>query len=496
MKKLIHFPWYVFVLPIFYVLHAYNEYFALITAGVFFYYLVFYLALAGVIFLVAWPLLKNKIKAGVWTVSALLIFFFFGPVYDFLQRNRFPSFLLSYTFLLILIVVVLIALFILLRKKKVPVRANRFLSLLFLLLILIEIGTSFYYIVSDKEKKNNPAGFNTPIVDQPVIPDKSQMPDIFFFVFDEYASSASLKKYQNFDNSALDSTLTRDSFFIASGSQSNYNATSLSLASTFHLAYLNKPLEGTPPDTYSLLGGSYALEKSVMPGLLKKHGYQIINHGLFHLDKHPAPVETVLLDYEKKVFSLGTLSGRIKRDIWWNVIVRMPGFKKERPADARYIKRNQDNYNGFLQELKRESDTARFVYGHVLLPRRPTYVDRYGQPRIVSNTDFTDKNYDTLYLQQVLYANKLIDSLAQAATQKRNRPLVLIIEGDHGNRYGDWGLHIREKQFMNLSLYYFSDKDYTRLYKTISPVNSFRVVLNKYFAAGLPLLKDSTILLK
>jgi hypothetical protein len=49
---------------------------------------------------------------------------------------------------------------------------------------------------------------------------------------------------------------------------------------------------------------------------------------------------------------------------------------------------------------------------------------------------------------------------------------------------------------MDLNTYYFSDGNYSTLYDSISPVNSFRVILNKYFKTGLPLLKDSTIRFK
>jgi len=41
-----------------------------------------------------------------------------------------------------------------------------------------------------------------------------------------------------------------------------------------------------------------------------------------------------------------------------------------------------------------------------------------------------------------------------------------------------------------LNAYYFPDNDYSLLYPEISPVNSFRVILNKYFKTGLSLLKD------
>jgi hypothetical protein len=41
-----------------------------------------------------------------------------------------------------------------------------------------------------------------------------------------------------------------------------------------------------------------------------------------------------------------------------------------------------------------------------------------------------------------------------------------------------------------LSAYYFPDQNYQALYPGITPVNSFRVVLNTYFGAKLPLLPD------
>jgi hypothetical protein len=320
------------------------------------------------------------------------------------------------------------------------------------------------------------------------------MPDIFFIVFDEYTSSKALKKYYHFDNSELDSTLLNAGFFISTNSQSNYNATSLSIGSTFNLQYFNRDLEKTPNNAFSLLQGAYSFKKSLLPLLLEKNGYDIINHGLCNIKNHPISVEPLFKEFANKAMYLETLWGRISRDIFWNITVRLPGYSKLRPADKDFINRNKINYTNFLHELNKEGDKPKLVFGHVAIPPRPAYVNRNGQPRMVSDDDFIDKNHDKLYVEQVLYVNTWIDSLAKAATTiKRTRPLVLIIEGDHGNRYAEWGRPIREKQFMNLNAYYFSDKDYSMLYDSISPVNSFRVVLNKYFQTGLPLLKDSTI---
>ncbi len=494
MKKTTVFPWYIFLLPLFYILHVYNDYFGILNITIALRYLVYYLLLSITIFSIAFLLFKNSAKAGILTILFLIFFFFYGSIHDFLKGLRLPSFLVSYTFIFSLTLILFIFLIVRLRKKNVPVKANRFFLYLFMLFCLLETGTTIYYIFSNKIKKTDPGGNNASPNLNLAIKDKKQMPDIFFIVIDEYTSSKALKKYHNFDNSQLDSALLNAGFYISTNSQSNYNATSFSIGSTFNLQYFNKDFEKTPNNTFSLLRGAYAFKNSILPGLLERNGYDIINHGLLDIKNHPVTVQLVFEPFEAETMYHETLWGRIKRDIYWNITVRLPGYRKTRPADKDFINRNNINYTNFLRELSKEADKPKFVYGHLLIPHRPAYVDRNGHPRMVSDQDVTDKNSDELYIEQVRFVNTWIDSLAKAAsTTARTRPLVLIIEGDHGNRYAEWGRPIREKQFMNLNTYYFSDRDYSMLYDSISPVNSFRVILNKYFQAGLPLLKDSTI---
>jgi len=491
MKKLVAFPWYIVFLPVFFILHAYNNYFGLIPVPFFAKYLLYYLLLATVLYFTGWWLFKNRIKSGIFTISFLIIFFFFGSAYDFLQRIHVPSFLVSYKFLITLIVVFLLLLALFLRRKPAPLKAHQFFFLLFSVLMAIEICTSLYYIFSGKN--NDPAIKNPPLALQ-LKPGTSQ-PDIFFIVFDEYTSSKALKKYYRFDNTALDSTLENDGFFISHDSKSNYNSTVISMSSTLNLQYFNRPMENTDNDARVLMEGALSLSRSYLPKLLEQQGYQIINYGLFDIGSHKASGPRPFLSYEASAISLETLWGRIQRDILWNLTIRLPGYSDKKLGDKDYIERNQSNLRKFVTELSIPSPIPRLVLCHLLLPRRPFEVDRNGNARITSMEDFKDGNHDSLYLEQVIYANKLIDSIGKAAIKDRQRPLVVIIEGDHGNRYAAWGMNIREKHFMNLNTYYFSDKDYSMLYDSISPVNSFRVVLNKYFNTGLPLLKDSTILL-
>lgn len=492
MKKLTAFPWYIVFLPVFFILHAYNNYFGLIPIPFVAKYLFYYLLLSALFYFIGWLLFRNRVKSGIFTITFLIIFFFFGSAYDFLQRVHLPGFLVSYTFLLSLILVFMVLLAILLKRKSPSIRAHQFFVLLFSVLMVMELGILVFYLITNKQK--DPARNNQQLSVQ--LQADSSSPDIFFIVFDEYTSSKALKKYFRFDNSLLDSSLEKYGFFISHDSKSNYNSTVMSMASTYNMQYFNLPMENTDNDARSLLEGSYSIRRSYLPQLLTQEGYQVINYGLFDIGKQKANGPRPFLDYEARALSLETLWGRIQRDILWNLLVRLPGYSPKQPGDKAHIERNRSNFRQFLAELNRPSSKPRLVFSHLLLPRRPAYVDRYGNARITSMEDFTDENHDSLYLEQILYANKLIDSIAKAAIKDRPRPLVLIIEGDHGNRYAEWGITIREKHFMNLNTYYFSDRNYSMLYDSISPVNSFRVVLNKYFKAGLPLLRDSTILLK
>ena len=84
---------------------------------------------------------------------------------------------------------------------------------------------------------------------------------------------------------------------------------------------------------------------------------------------------------------------------------------------------------------------------------------------------------------------KIIDSIFIHA----QRPLVIVLQGDHGYRFDD---PINNNlTFPNLHAVYFSNHDYSLMRPDLSMVNTFRVVLNTVFKQRLPLLQDSSIYL-
>jgi hypothetical protein len=500
--KVITFPFHALLLPVFFILHIVNEHYGLIPGTYILQYLLYYLVIALIALLTGKIICKSFDKAGVWATCLLLIFFFFGALQDLAKGLSLPSMLVSYKIMLsgILLFSILLSIY-LVRSKRSFHKANRYLLILFIVLTGIEIATVFYNVITHKKDRQNFASRQKPELHEISTIPGNNAPDIFFIVMDEFASSASLEKYFNYRNEQLDSSLINNNFFIVRHSKSNYNKTPLSIASTLNLQYFNQPLENLTTTAKVMLQGLYTLKSADLPELLEKAGYTICNLGVCDLNDHPAYTGRFFSNYEQMVLQGETLWTRIEKHILWNVYGwDIPGLNKMRNRKMNeqkdsFIARNRQNLRLVLKELNTQTNQPKFVFGHIMMPHYPFYFDRNGNSTGRLSSIYHMVNEKSPYLEQLIYTNTWVDSLIKATNQPFSRPRVVIIEGDHGYR-DESPTATREMQFMNLNTWYFSDKDYSMLYDSISPVNTFRIVLNKYFRANLPLLKDSTVLLR
>ena len=67
----------------------------------------------------------------------------------------------------------------------------------------------------------------------------SELPDIYYIIFDAYASTSTLKEVYNYDNQNFNDFLTAKGFYVTSKSQTNYPLSFLSLASSLNMKYIN-----------------------------------------------------------------------------------------------------------------------------------------------------------------------------------------------------------------------------------------------------------------
>jgi hypothetical protein len=143
-----------------------------------------------------------------------------------------------------------------------------------------------------------------------------------------------------------------------------------------------------------------------------------------------------------------------------------------------------------IKNLTLNEDKHFFIYAHVLLPHFPYFFDQNG--KLMSLQYANEAENQIKYLKQLKYTNKLIkDCIETILSHAKSKPII-IIQGDHGFRYLTNKNQLTES-FTILNAYYFPDQNYNSIYDSISPVNSFRVIFNKYFNSNLPLLKDSSI---
>jgi hypothetical protein len=163
----------------------------------------------------------------------------------------------------------------------------------------------------------------------------------------------------------------------------------------------------------------------------------------------------------------------------------------------------RNRISGTLERLANLSDIAgpKFVFAHVMAVH-PPYVfgpngEAIGQATRVEldegNVGLRDVEIQS-YCDQMTYINHLALEMVDGILKNSAIKPVIILQGDHGSGiYMDWQSAKKacfDERKSILSAYYFPDHQTDLLYPSITPVNNFRVVLNQYFGANLPLLED------
>lgn len=157
-----------------------------------------------------------------------------------------------------------------------------------------------------------------------------------------------------------------------------------------------------------------------------------------------------------------------------------------------------------LAELP-ELDGPKFVFAHILSPHPPFVFDARGKPiqpkRSYSINDGDDyigtwKEYRKGYAAQIRYTSQMLEQTVSKILEGSPEPPVIIVQADHGpGVYLVWKSPDETclwERTSILNAYYLPDGGSQALYPEISPVNSFRVVLNHYFGLKIDLLPDQT----
>ena len=143
------------------------------------------------------------------------------------------------------------------------------------------------------------------------------------------------------------------------------------------------------------------------------------------------------------------------------------------------------------------------MFTHIIAPHQPfvfdadgTPIDPHG-PYYLSMAQQSDPAfYHRPYVKELTFINARLQETIETILASSKEPPIIVLQSDHGSG-STWHptslyeTNMRERLPI-LNAYYFPDGDYSALYEDITPVNTFRVVLNQFFGAKLELLDDTS----
>jgi hypothetical protein len=321
------------------------------------------------------------------------------------------------------------------------------------------------------------------------------LPDIYYIILDGYGRSDVLKEIYSVNNDDFLQGLKRKGFFVASRSTSNYPQTLASLSSSLNCAYHDPSGKGY---------GSYTrmIRDSLVRRTLKAHGYRFVSYatGYGHTEVRDADLYLSPAP-DRSAFHSLLLSNSLL------ILV-------DRESDRNLYKLHRQRISFVFESLGRvaQLEGPKFVFAHVVCPHPPFVfaedgadVSTYDELYTHSDGDNymhgagnrrTATDYVQGYRRQVHYLNQIVAGAIDEILANSQHPPLVILQSDHGPDSGgifatadpsDAQLHER---FGNLNAYCFPERTPAELYDDITPVNTFRIVLNRYCGTNYDLLKD------
>jgi hypothetical protein len=473
----------ILLVVVFSVFHKANAYgWALFDYKICIYIFSWVVFLLGIVFLSRWKLARHGegILYSFWIGLLLLNY---GAIQDFLLHSIKSKWLAANWTLIAVLVLILVSCRFVYRKKWFGYgKPYNFLLVLFALFTLIES----YKICGTKKAVFYDYKAAYASVHTPAFP--IERPDIYYLIFDSYTSSKALKASWNFSNDSINSFLQQHNFKVTHNAHSAYDFTSLSLNSTFNLNYLPLPAQALQHNLINFNYGRSILGNSLVMKWFDSQGYAIDYLSLLSASHKNNAFYPLAPDEPLHWLRRQTIERVWLEPSLWNKLLSMLGLAKK--GEVSPALQAIDDYNKKLLDTVAHLPAIgapRFLYAHFMLPHNPFIYKRDGSRRTAQDAVIMDEvKAKAFYLDQLIYTNTYIQQLVNALLKDGKRNKVIIIQGDHG--YREYLPSDPADRFAIFNAVYFGDGDYSYISDSMLSVNTFRIVLNKYFNQHLKLI--------
>jgi hypothetical protein len=323
----------------------------------------------------------------------------------------------------------------------------------------------------------------------------AKRPDIYYIVLDGFARADVQQELFHHDLEPFLHHLEEKGFFVARRATSNYCQTPLSISSSLNSVYLNDLF---PKTARAITPLGTMIRRNAVAQTLRRHGYQFNSFATgfaetecHSADRYMSPVAYVSAFH--RMLLIGT-------PLW-----RLLPNPMEHDSYTLTRKRTLYAFDSLPQLARDGSPTFTFV--HILAPHPPFIFGEDGEDvsphhvrYFLNDGDIFQGHYARVndyardYRREVIFLVKALQGAVDRLLTESPEPPIIIIQSDHGSglRWSSGSLELTDlrERLSILNAYHFPGREYTSLYDTISPVNSFRVLLNTFFGAQLPLLPD------
>ncbi len=480
-----NFIWPLLLLPVFFTLHGYVEFFPIIELTDAIYLCLVYIGIGLILSAGLRLIFQNWDQAHLMSLALLCLEFFFGAVQDTIRSMVPDSAVNRYVMLVPLLAIVVIAIGIVIRRAKMnQYRLNRFLVITWITLIAWDTMQMIFF-------KENPRPTNVLSADSMSQADNGvNSPDIYLIIADAYPGASTLNTIFKRPNDAFYQKLRTRGFFVADSAYSNYNFTEFSTASLLHMNYLRK-IEGRQVSLKHLGYCFETMKQSPFIQFIQNKGYKFDNFSIFDFYGNPSPVIPTLLPGRTKPITEQTLTARIRKDIGYHFFTDIPLMAEWFGLEWAAFRNNNKITQLTLAGSKAEKNRPTFTYTHVMMPHVPYYYDRSG---MLLKKPIQDARDTTAFFDYLEYTNNQLLTLIDSILLNAKRPTAILLIGDHGHRDYNWDVPT-ENHFKTLSSVLLPDRNYREFYPTISHVNLLRATANSLFDTKLPYLKDSSVFL-
>lgn len=434
-------------------------------------------------------------RAGLMTAALVVLFFGYGPAWEAVGETVIAGHLTVVATWLV--AAALAGLLIRRLARRAATTMTPLLNLVAVALVvgnLIAIGRFQLEVRADTTARTAATPTTAPAP-------KGRPPDIYWIVLDRYGSQQVIEEYYDHDITPFLDELRERSFYVADQATANYLKTAPSLVSARNMDYLDPPAlrqRASADDDWGPLYRDLSRPFELLE-VLRSADYRFVYLGTYwHFTaSHPEADINYVYDEARSEFAAVLTDQTMLR--------ALDAFE----ADATDVRRERWNLTRFQWDRLGDSigvGSPKFVHAHFSLPHEPYVFHADG--RFVSEQTERDRSTDENYADQVEYANsavlRFVDDVL--AADPENPPIIVVQseEGPWPHRYrmNETGFEWEEatdeelhEKFGVLSAFHLPGLAGERaeeagLYRSITLVNQWRVILNLYLGSDYEMLPD------